>query len=428
MTKSELKKTALESMNEAGAAMEQGQYLQAKNYAEKAWNCYYELQKQRNDDEDFTDLIYWARDLYQKANDELSNCAPQEEEKEDDNLADDYLHILKLHLGGAAGNSTAALEAAEWYLNPKHWTFLTQKDPDFLTKAYNLLQGVLSNSRASDGDKARAADLIAQMHRQPQYNKIDIDKCIESSKLAIAMAQSALDLLPEDKYTIFTHALDNLLCRPEELAYAEKVAQELLDAGYDKGILYPICSYYYRHNSDKSTKIENELYEAGVWQGIFLHGQTLTYTWINDPTNENFAAMEKYNLETLSYCADQNADTPAGDDLAGLSLFIAFLCQGKAFLTSDLMDWFIRIANQNSAWGCYYLSILYNITAQRVSDDEAKAQEYTDQEMHYLAMGVGMGHRSSILSYLVRLETRNGDPELIEKYKKIAHELDVVLE
>ena len=53
MNKIELKKTAIESLDACGALYNEGRYQEALNMAQQAWECYFELQKLRDIDEDF---------------------------------------------------------------------------------------------------------------------------------------------------------------------------------------------------------------------------------------------------------------------------------------------------------------------------------------------------------------------------------------
>lgn len=61
-----LKKAAIEAMSASGTLYEDGEYAEAKRKAKVAWDFYLMLQKQRAEDEDFSDLIYASRALYEK--------------------------------------------------------------------------------------------------------------------------------------------------------------------------------------------------------------------------------------------------------------------------------------------------------------------------------------------------------------------------
>lgn len=65
MDKQTLKKAALESMNAGHSLYKEGNFSEAKVNAKKAWDLYLLLQKERDEEEDFSDLIYQAHSIYE---------------------------------------------------------------------------------------------------------------------------------------------------------------------------------------------------------------------------------------------------------------------------------------------------------------------------------------------------------------------------
>ena len=110
MNKIELKKEALTSLSASGTLYQEGRYHEALDMAERAWNCYFELQKLRDLDEDYTDLIYTARTQYERCKEAID---PSDDSTPTPNLEEEYATVLEWQREGEAGDYQSALNAAD---------------------------------------------------------------------------------------------------------------------------------------------------------------------------------------------------------------------------------------------------------------------------------------------------------------------------
>ena len=201
MNKLELKKNAIESLNASGSLFEKGQYKEALAMAQQAWDCYFELQKLRDSDEDFTDLIYAARTQYNKCRTALDEL----EHEENNSLAKEYEEVLVWKEKGESGDYKEALKAADWFANPDHWALLNEKgvtSNDFLTYATHLYQSVVDHETIWPEYRALAAYNIGKVHEvadrvlsicsEPSSTETIIQKLFRAYGLRMDFQQYAL--------------------------------------------------------------------------------------------------------------------------------------------------------------------------------------------------------------------------------------------
>lgn len=422
----ELKRTAIESLSLSGSLYKEGKYQEALDAAEKAWNSYFELQKTRQQDEDFTDLIYAAQAQYEKCRQAIDESSV--DEKEDDK---EYERMLQLKERGERGDVQAALLAAQWFAAPVHWNYLFSKGltgSDFLSYASSLYQSVINNSAAYVEYRALASCRLGLMFLLPKFSNVDMKSSAKCFRWA------ANELLRLDKPTdwLLFEALEGTVETQMYLgdvktavAYADLATQH----GHDMSVFFPIAWYGLRHNQKSAYDLIAAMVDAGTWEGRLLEGFESLYRcinakWQDEELNDNLAQK----AEDLSLYYDNNSEKPGIAAIMAFSIFAYFLIHGNQVLdNSELMSYISEEAEKGDIWCQTYYGKLCDFAASIYADEgnTDKAEESLATARKYLSLAANNGNREAINSYYHLLKDTNADAELIDSYANIASQYDI---
>lgn len=426
MNKSELKKHAIDMMSASGSLFQEGRYREALDKAEQAWNAYFELQKSRNEDEDFSDLIYAARTLYEKCKDAAGSTTTEEP-----SLKEQYEKMLQLKEKGENGDHEAAILAADWLINPDNWNYLYDNglttDGEHLTSASTLYQSVLNNTEIWIEYRVLAAYRLGNMLFLPMFRNVDMENAAE------CFIWAADNILALDKPTdwLLKGALERVV---ETTMYLNKVqtavryAQLAMGRGIDMGIFFYIAYYGIRHKQKSAKDLINAMVEAETWQGLFLQG--LEAFWeCNESGWEDESLIQKLaeTADKLAIYYDEHNDTEGGYACMAFTTFYYFIINGIEFFDSEMMEYMNDGLHAENTWcQCYYGRICDMASdIYKENGDMTKADIVHQNAIKYLCIAANKGNRAAIKSYIDILKEDNADPTLIADYQDIARQYDI---
>lgn len=425
MNKIELKKTAIESLDACGALYNEGRYQEALNMAQQAWECYFELQKLRDVDEDFSDLIYAARSQYDKCKAALDESSRQAT----DSLEKEYNEALALKEKGEAGDHASALKAADWFTNPDHWSFLYEKGltgNEFLTYASRLYQSVVDNEGLWPEYRSLAAYNIGKMYMIPMYGNVNM-------AYALRYLQWAADKMLEIEHRtekLFLAILDAAVTAATyvgDIALACRYAATAYQNGSGMGIFDAIARYGFRHKEATANEVLDQMVDEGSWEGILLKGQNLFNDWLNDMENSEKDARINEYTNMLSKYYDEHPDKEERYEYLGLVLMYYFIKNGMSFFDDGFMEYMQEGIDADSLWCRFYMGWIYEIASNTVQNegDAERADKMRQLALQQYCLAANNGHRQSISAYLDMLKAYNSDPQLIANYEAIARQYDI---
>lgn len=425
MNKLELKKSAIESLSASGSLFNEGRYKEALAMAQQAWNDYFELQKLRELDEDFTDLIYAARDQYNKCQAALDESGNETEE----DFENEYSEVLVWKEKGKAGDYKSALKAADWLANPDHWIFLSDKDSEgdgFLADATQLYQSVVDNENIWPEYRALAAYNIGRMFMIPMYENVNMEYALRYLQWA-ASKMLALEHRTEKLLMSILNSTVHAATYTGDIGLACRYAAIARENGADMGIFDAIARYGFRHKEKMADEVLEQMIADGAWEGLLIKGQNLLNDWLADMEDqEKDARMAEY-AEMLSKYYDEHSDTEESYEILGLVLMNHFIRNGMSFFDDGFMDFMQKGLDADSLWCHYYMGWICDIASSIVQNegDTKRAENFHKTAVFQYSLAAEKGHRLSIIAYLNMLEEEHADPQEIARYEAIARQYDI---
>lgn len=425
MDKIELKKNALESLDTSGALYQEGQYAKALIWARQAWDYYLELQKLRDIDEDFTDLIYAARTQYNKckaALDEFGDPTPPDSEKE-------YRTVLEWKKEGESGDYKSALKAADWFTDPDHWTFLHERGvtgSEYLTYATQLYQSVIDNEKIWPEYRALAAYNIGKMFMLPMYSHVNMAYALRYLQWA-ADQMLALEHRTEKLLMAILDSTVHAATYMGDIALAGRYAVIARENGADMGIFDAMARYGFRHNEKMADELLEQMIADNTREGLLLKGQRLLNDWLDDTENDDKNNQTTQYIDILSKYYDEHSEEEGCYDILGLVLMHYFIKQGMYFFEDKvIMDFMQQGLDADSLWCRYYMGRICDIATGIVREegDLERAGQMHQTALKQYCLAANKGHRPSIIAYLEMLKCDRADPQLIASYEEIARQYD----
>ena len=424
MNKLELKKNAIESLNASGSLFEKEQYKEALAMAQRAWNSYFELQKLRDSDEDFTDLIYAARTQYNKCRTALDEL----EHEENNSLAKEYEEVLVWKEKGESGDYKAALKAADWFANPDHWALLNEKgvtSNDFLTYATHLYQSVVDHESIWPEYRALAAYNIGKMFMLPMYGNVNMAHALRYLQWA-ADQMLALEHRTDRLLMPILHSITTAATYTDDIALACRYAAIARENGSDMGIFESIARYGFRHKENMADELLEQMIADGSWEGMLIKGQNLLNDWLDDMENNDKDTRMADYAEMLSKYYDEHSDTEGSYELLGLVLMNYFIRNGMSFFDDGFMNFMQEGLDADSLWCRYYMGWICDVASDIVRNegDTDRAEKMHQTALNQYCLAANKGHRHSIIAYLNMLKEDHAEPQLIATYEAIARQYD----
>lgn len=434
MTKSELWSHAFNAYDQCLQALLDGEYSKAKELAGQAWNDFFELQKQRDQDEDFTEQICLARTIYQEAEVALAQAAAPNPEAEDEAegtpLAKHkvYRHIRRLEVVAAGGNHSVCLEIAFWYLDPYNWHLQEQAKINFPDRAAKQLHTLLADKLIDQTTRTMAAYITAELYSRPLYELVDIDLALKMASYAASNCIGDVGISDEDKSTIMTLAMELALAR-DDRDLAENIVADGLQAGFDEGFAYPLWRYYFLHNHTDAALLEERMYAARTWQGMLARGQHLYQNWLNDEGDGHDAPLWQYVIDELSPFADDSDNFIGAATCRSLALSSFFMFTGpKFFEDRALVDLFLDCADLLNPWANFYVGNTYYVAANVLENedcDNPRIAECRQTAVKYLGQAAALGLDNALEPYIELLRAGYGDPSKLDIYLDYARQLNI---
>lgn len=418
MTRDELLKTAIESMSAAGALLQQGNPAEAKKKAELAWNCYFELQKIRLADEDFTDLIYAARNLYEQCDHAMTNSVSKEEQE----LAE----ALKNKELGMQGDVAAALRAEQYFTDTAHWQLLVDKGlftDNFMQEWSQILNSIINNVYASEEIRAFAAYRLGCIQKLPQF------WCVDMASAAKCFSYAADNLLglPDAPSSLLLSALNQAV---ESYTYignipvAAKYAQIAMKHGADMGIFLPIVQYGYRHGEKTAPELAKAMIDAGTWEGLLAEGIETLSQFLGEENEDQLSKLQGL-LDTMAKYYDVNPETEGGLSCMAFVVYEQFILNSNLdFLNNELMSHLRDGVKSNNLYCIAYYGVIMLYCAELTQDADEKIN-FLAQAKYYLSIAADRGSRVAIVNYVGLLENEGDQPVLLERYKHAAQQYDL---
>ena len=425
MNKIELKKEALKSLSASGTLYQEGRYHEALDMAERAWNCYFELQNLRDRDEDYNDLIYTARTHYER-------CKEALDQSDDDtpapNFEEEYATVLKWQKEGEAGDYQSALNAADWFANPDHWSFLHEKGMtvnEYLTRSSQLYQSVVDDEKIWPEYRALAAYHIGRMYMLPLYGSVDMNHALQYLRWA---AEQMLDLEHRTERLLLAilQSMVNAATYMGHIPQACHYAAIARENGADMGIFDAVARYGFRHKEKMAGELLEQMIADDTWEGLLIKGQNLLNDWLADMDDPDKDARMAEYADMLSKYYDEHSDAEESYEILGLVLMNYFLRNGMSFFDDNLVDYMQEGLEAGSLWCRYYMGWICDIASEIVSKegDHERADNFHKTALSQYCLAANRGHRLSIIAYLNMLKDDQADPELIASYEAVARQYD----
>lgn len=418
MTRDELLKTAIDSLSAAGALLQQGNHQEGKKMAEQAWNCYFELQKIRLADEDFTDLIYAARSLYEQCDRAMANSVSKEEQE----LAE----ALKNKELGMKGDVAAALRAEQYFTDNSHWSLLVDKglfSDNFMQEWGQILNSIINNESAPKELRAFAAYRLGCIQKLPQFWCVDM----ATAAKCFSYAADHLLALPDAPSNLLLSALNQAV---ESYSYignipeAAKYAKIAMEHGADMGIFFPILQYGYRHGEKTAPELAHAMIEAGAWEGWLAEGIETLYQFLDDESEAHLDKLQGL-LDTMAKYYDANPETDGALACMAFVVYVQFILNYNLdFLSNELMDHLRDGVKVNNLHSIAYYGVIMLYCAELTQDADEKSN-FLAQAKYYLSIAADRGSRVALINYVCLLENEGTEPGLLESYKKSARQYDL---
>lgn len=423
MNKIELKKIALESLSTSGALYEEGEYAKALVWAQQAWDYYFELQKLRDIDEDFTDLIYAARAQYNKCQAALD----EQGNREADNLKREYEETLAWKQKGEAGDYKSALKSADWFTNPDHWTFLKEQGltgSEYLTYATQLYQSVIDNEKIWPEYRALAAYNIGKMFMLPMYSNVNMSHALRYLQWA-ADQMLALEHRTEKLLLAILDSIVHAATYTGDIALAGHYAVIARENGADMGIFDAMARYGFRHKEKMADELLEQMVADGAWEGLLLKGQNLLNDWLDDMSNNDKDTQMAEYADWLSRYYDEHTEEEGSYDILGLVLLNHFIRNGMSFFEDNIVVNFMQEGLEaDSLWCRYYMGWICDMATGilREEGDYERANQMHQTALKQYCLAANKGHRASIIAYLNMLKDDQAAPQLIATYEEFARQ------
>ncbi len=413
-------------MSRSGELYQAGEYKAALEVAQRAYDDYNELQTLRSDDEDFSDLIFAAREQYEKCQQAVARQRAEALKR----LEEEYAHALELKAKADKGDIKAALQAADWFADEDHWNFLHERNEKrALYYAANLYHSVAANDSAPLEYRALAAYNIGQMHFKPKYGNVNINNAMQYFKLAADMELSLESPTQDLLFPILT-ALVKAATYMGNIPLACQYAQAAREHGADMGIFDPVARYGVRHEEKMASELIDQMVDPPTWEGMLLRGQELYNQYLEDYTNpEKEGAYDAFKKRMVDFFEANETTDPQGAYNC-LSLVIYSFYDGPDFIDSDYMDYLNKGVEEGSLWAQHYLALVYDLASDGASEqgDQPKAQEYHSQALRHQCLAANEGLRNAIEVYLWWLKNDGADKALISHYEDVARQYDIEVE
>lgn len=427
MNKSELKEKAINALSESGYLYQNFNYKEALQAAEEAWNAYFELQKMRSEDEDFTDLIYAARAQYQKCKAALEN-EPEEPTEEQE-----FQKIMALKERADKGDALAALDVAQYFYDSDNWPLLDEQgmeSSEYLPWTAKAFNHIVNNTDIPMNVRVFASHHLGSMFLLPKYGQVDMECALRCYKWAA-------DNFPEGDKAIEWLLHINLERVVETAMYlgqvqtAAEYAQKSIEKGGDRGIFFHIAYYGYRHDQSMSDDMIDFMLETNTWQGLLLKGIELMNKGFqtNWEDNEVIEELDKHVYEKMSVYYDENSETEGGYACLGFCLYKMLVFNGLDLFNQfgEHIEYLFEGVEENYPWCHTYYGIICDNASYlyKNAGDEEKAQALSKEAEKHLCIAAHEGNRLALKDYCFWLIDNNAEPALIENYKKIAKQYDI---
>lgn len=418
MTRNELLQTAIDSMSAAGALLKQGNPAEGKKMAEQAWNYYFELQKIRLDDEDFTDLIYAARNLYRQCESAIANATSKEEQELAEALKDKEL--------GLQGDVAAALRAEQYFTDDSHWPLLVDKGlftDNFMQEWGRILNNIINNESAPMELRAFAAYRLGALQKLPKFWCVDM---ATAAKCFIWAADRllALDNVPEQLLLSALSQAVECYCYLGNMPQAAKYAQIAMEHGADMGIFFHIVQYGYRHNEKTAPELAKAMIDAGTWEGLLAEGLETLYQFLDDESESQLEKLQGL-LDTMAKYYDANPETEGGLSCMAFVVYVQFILNYNLdFLNNELMEHLRDGVKDNNLYCIAYYGVIMLYCAELTQDADEK-KNFLAQAKYYLNIAADRGSRVALVNFVGLLENEGNESVLLERYKQSARQYDL---
>lgn len=420
MNRNELLQTAIDSLSAAGALLNAGDPVKGKEMAEKAWNAYYELQRNRLDDEDFTDLIYAARNLYEKCDSAIAAQANKGDDKEkqlSDALIDKQL--------GEFGDVNAALRAEEWFTNDENWPFLADKgliDANFISSWVPVLQNIIFNEKATVNQRAFAAYRLGILQKLPKYWMVNMAAAAQCFSYAANLLLNSDDANEQLLINTLDLAVE-CYTLSGDIPKAGECAKVAMSKGADMSIMLPIAEYGYRHDEKTAPELADAMIEAGCWEGMLAKGQHLLTTFLDDENEETGELLAEVINQMAKYY-DENPESIGGYACLAFIAYRYLFIEELDLLESDWMDTIREGIGKHNMWCYAYYGQILQLCSNAIEDPD-KAKEMLAQAKYCLNVAADDGLRLGLQFFYDLLRVTDADPGILKSYENAAKQYDI---
>lgn len=430
MNKSELKEKAIEALSESGSLYQAERFQEALEKANEAWESYFELQKIRVTDEDFSDLIYAARAQYEKCKTALDNAkqAPKSQEEE----LQAAIHRMEL---GFNGDAKAGILAAIYFTNEENWAFLDEKGHDkaaCLENAARLFRKSANTETLHPEYRAFAAYRLGRMRLLPMFGKVDMREAFFCFNFA---ASQLLDNNITDNEELLKSSIDftietAMYCGDVETAM--RYAGIAMEHGADMGAMFYIAYWGLFKKQSSAPSLINAMVEKGTWQGLLLKAISLMWEWEDSKNadDEKYGQITEIVNTQLSKYYDEHPDTEGGNACLGFCILKLFLDKGLPFLEDDMMQYLRDSVNAGYVWSYNFYGQLCGIAAYCYLNqgDTEQADHYREEAEKFLRRGADLGNREALKFFYYNFIKGKADTDLTEIYSNAAQQYCIAID
>lgn len=428
MNKSELKKKAIEALSESGSLYQAERYQEALAKANEAWESYFELQKIRVSDEDFSDLIYAARAQYEKCKTALENAKQAPKSQEDEMQA--AIHAMEL---GFNGDPEAGILAANYFSNEQNWPYLDEKGHNkaaYLENAARLYRKIANTETIYPEYRAFAAYRLGRMRLLPLFGKVDMREAFFCFNFAASQLLNNNITDQEELLKLSVNCTIETAMFCGDVETAMRYADIAMEHGADMGAMFYIAYWGLFKNQSSAPNLINAMAEKGTWQGLLLKAISLLWEWedSNGDAEKYQQITEIVNTELSKYY-DEHPDTEGGNACLGFCILKLFMDNGLPFLENDLMQYLIDSVNSGYIWSYNFYGRICDIAADCYLNqgDTEMANRYSEEAEKFLRLAADYGNREGLKYYYYDFIKGKANTALTEIYSNAAQQYCITI-